>query len=132
MSSDPDPPVPAHTTPAPVSGDAISPAVEPYEPAPPAYGKGRRAMFAFVAVMCFVMAAILFGTSLVPALAMVGFGGIMAYFTITGKRPDHPELAPASPRFQELADPARPLTSVDLAAPQGSDSRVPPEAREKD
>ena len=67
--------------------------------------------------MCFVVAAILgFGSSAVAAASMIVFGGTMAFFALTGKRPvGHPALAPASRRFHELADPTRPLTPEDLS-----------------
>lgn len=130
MSSDPGPPVPAHTPSAPVAGDAKSPAIEPYEPAPPTFGKGKRATFAFVAVMCFVVAAILFSANLVSALAMVVFGGTMAYFAATGARPADAWRAPASARFHELADPTRPLTPDDVALPADDRPRALPDRQE--
>ncbi|HEU4558873.1 MAG TPA: hypothetical protein VFS20_13525 [Longimicrobium sp.] len=86
--------------------------------AAPAYGWPQRALFAVMAVMCLVVAAILgISGSWLLAASMVLFGGGMGYFAVTGRRPADPALAPASRHFHELANPARPLTADDMKLP---------------
>lgn len=119
MTGDPTPPAPAHTAPAPpASTDVGVMPADDTEVAAPTYGRGSRAMFAFVAVMCLVITVILgIGGSWLLAASMIVFGGVMGYFAVTGRQPADPMLAPASRRFHELADPSRPLTPDDTALP---------------
>lgn len=124
MSDDPSRSMPAHGSfapPTPAGADASSPSVAPHEPLAPAYGRAWRAMFAVVAAMCLVAAAIgALGGSWIVAASMVVFGGFVGYFAVTGKRPADPSRAPASARFHELADPTRPLTRDDLGLTSGT------------
>lgn len=128
MSDDPSRSVPAHGSPAPPvasTADANSPSVTPHEPLAPTYGTAWRAMFAVVAVMCFVAAVIGgLGGSWIVAASMAVFGGFVGYFAVTGKRPADPARAPASARFHELADPTRPLTPDDVRLPSGTGGRL--------
>jgi hypothetical protein len=123
MSDDPSLPAEAqHSAARRTAGEADT--VARYQPEPLRLSTAKRAMFGFMAVMCFIVAAVLFGVSVVPAVAMLVFGGMMAYFAATGRRPADPSLAPASARFRELADPTRPLTREDLV-PRGGDGDRP-------
>jgi hypothetical protein len=126
MSDDPNLPAEAqHSAARRTAGEADT--VARYQPEPPRFTTAKRAMFGFMAMMCFIVAAVLFGVSVVPAVAMLVFGGMMAYFAATGRRPADPSLAPASARFRELADPARPLSDGDFASkPESAERRVVP------
>lgn len=127
MSDDPRSAIEAHasaTTPTPSGADANSSSVTPHEPLAPRYGGAWRAMFGFVALMCFVAAAIGgLGGGWIVAVSMAVFGAGAGYVAVTGKRPADPSRAPASARFHELADPTRPLTD------DGVHPGLPPAAR---
>lgn len=133
MTGDPTPSAPAHTAPAPPAPTDVGvvPA-DDTELAAPTYGRGTRAMFAFVAVMCLVVAAILgLGGSWLLAASMVVFAGGAGYFAATGRRPADPALAPGSRHFHELADPTRPLTADDVSLPPGGGDRSLPGPRQE-
>ncbi len=126
MSDDPSLPAEAQHTAARRTADEAD-TVARYQPEPPGFSTAKRAMFGFMAAMCFIVAAVLFGAGVVPAVAMLAFGGVMAYFAATGRRPADPSLAPASARFRELADPTRPLSDADFASkPESAERRVVP------
>ena len=138
MTDDPTPPalppaVPARMDPAATDVRSVAERELPGEGiAAPTYGRGTRAMFAFVAVMCLVVAAILgLGGSWLLAASMVVFGGGAGYFAATGRRPADPALAPASRHFHELADPTRPLTPEDVSIPPGGGDRSLPRPRQE-
>jgi hypothetical protein len=126
MSDDPGLPAEAqHSAARHTAGEAD--AVARYQPEPHRFSTPKRAMFGFVAAVCFVVAAVLLGVSVFPAVAMLAFGGMMAYFAATGRRPADPSLAPASARFRELADPTRPLSDADFASkPDSAERHVVP------
>jgi len=100
------------------SGDQSPEPVETDAPAAlvvPRYGAAWRALFGFVALAMAFMAAVLVvegggWMAFVLAAGAALVGGTTGYFAVTGRRPS---LYTPSPRFAELADPTRPLTSTD-------------------
>jgi hypothetical protein len=112
--------------PDPYRGGVVPAGSEPLDsagaesPAPlaaPELSGPSRALFGFVAIamaFCVVMLVLSGGwTSFLLAAGAACVAGTMGYCAVTGREPASSRQFSLSPRFHELADPARPLTAGD-------------------
>src|SRR5687768_9889764 len=108
--------VPAGSEPVdPVRAESPAPLVAPELSGP------SRALFGFVAIamaFCVVMLVLSGGwTGFLLAAGAAYVAGTIGYCAVTGHEPASSRQFSLSPRFHELADPARPLTPADLCFP---------------
>lgn len=88
----------------------------------PRRGVWERAGLAAVAVICFIVAAVVgIGGEWLPSVIMVVSAACAGWFAITGNRPVENSELEASRRFRELADPTHPLTQEDVGLPSAGD-----------